>query len=109
MEIRQSVAAWNVSRVARDNAVVLAEKLVIVRIVDHAVEDITGTPREACLALGTPHLVASVGLVDPHVALWTRARVLLQERNRVHIILIALVFSLTRQPLVAVALGTHKV
>lgn len=108
MEIRQAVAAWNVSGRARDDTTVLAEKLIVMRIVDHAIENVAGPPREASLALGAPHLVASVSFEDPHMALGTRARVLVQEFDCIHILLLALVILLTRQPLVAVALGTDK-
>jgi len=61
------------------------------------------------MALDTPHLVASLCLVDSHVALGARAGVVPQQPDSVQIVLLAFMLRVAIQSLVLVAIWTEKV
>jgi len=103
--------AWEISGLPRRLATIAPLELVKVRVVDGAVEDVAGAPREARLARGAPHLITPRFLEDEHATLLVGAvlGVVTECLDRIHIILLALVCGIPCQPLAAVALGTEEV
>ena len=72
----------DIIRIARHAiGMVFAHPLQIVWIVSAKFKS-PSIPRPKALALGAKHLVAPLGLVNKHLAIWTRFSVLLQQRNR---------------------------
>jgi len=86
-------STWDVTKIAwgRMTTATSSHVLIVVRVVNGAVDNISRLPREARVAYGAPHLVASLRLVNPILALRARLRVLSQDLDGVDGVLVALV------------------
>ena len=70
---------------------IIAHKLIIMRIMDSARDNPAGFPTERYFALRAPHLVTPADLEDTLAARRTRFGVLLEKGGGFHVVLVAYV------------------
>jgi len=88
---------------------VVAHKLVVVRVVDDAVQDVARPPRETRLTDGAPHLITPLRLVDAIATIGARTRVLSEDPEVVDVVLSTLVLlTLHRHAFPTVLDVTHQ-
>ena len=82
----------DITRLSRDIAIIDSSQIVVVmRVVNAASLNLTGTPTECCVAGCAVHLIAAVNLENHRGTLGTRSSVLGEQTSRLDILRLALV------------------